>query len=206
MKEMEEIYKHLCEKCMKPTSMNVGLCLDCLIESVKKVGAKVALRDLPDFWIAEMDIKKQAAKLIEEHHKEAATANIAFIFRKKHGKSNSKIMLGTCSKQSEKLKVLHGFDFIIELAFDMWALLGPAQRQALLLYELLHIYKDEDQEGNTVWKTDPHNVEEFDKVIGLWKPDLESMAQAMERHVFKRQLLINESGKYKSSSEAAGLH
>jgi hypothetical protein len=158
-------------------------CLDCVTMDLKS-GVKDATRSLPEFWVADEKTSIMAARIIDEYHPEASNASICYLFQKKHTKTNGKVRLATCAKQSEQQRFLNGFDYVITIAWDMWTVFEENQRQALMLHELLHISK----EGDDVfpdWKIQPHDLEEFAKVVeifGLWKPDVEAMAEAMERY------------------------
>ena len=189
-----------CIRCGKDGAIHGVTCLNCLTLAIKNESPKTLLAAYPDYFPASPDVAEMAAKLINEHHPEASNAKIAYVFRKKHGKTGDKIRLGSCARQSDKQRLMHNYDYIIELAFDMWLLLEPVQREALLLHKLCHVFKDEDESGAPKWKVEPHNVEEFDKVIlvyGLWKPDLESMAKAIWEHQEEHgtQLRLVDSGK-----------
>ncbi|MEN6440920.1 MAG: putative metallopeptidase [Syntrophobacter sp.] len=155
-------------------------CFSCALEELK-AGKKDAVAHLPAFWISDPEVEKMAAKLVSRHHPEAATASICYMMRKKHGSKNGAIVLGKCHKVSPRDKILHGYDYLIILAWDMWMMFNDIEKEALLLHELLHVFKDEKGE-NPAWKIEPHNVEEFSKVIevyGLWKPDLQAFAKAI---------------------------
>ena len=157
-------------------------CFQCAIQEMKS-GKKMAIAHLPDFWMADRAILDLAGRLISAYKPEAANAKICYLFRKKHTKTNGAIKLGTCSKVSAQNRTLHGYDYVIILAWDMWMMLEELQREALLLHELCHVFKA--GEDDAVWKIEPHNVEEFRKVIevyGLWKPDLEAMAASIQKH------------------------
>lgn len=174
-------YATTCPECERNKSPLVngdsrGSCLACIQEAILK-SKPFTLKHLPERWPADEDTIQIAHEIINEKHPIAIGANIAYTFKLKHGEKSGKVVLGTCSKQSEKAKMLHGWDFIIELAWDMWAFLSDDQRSALLLHELCHIHKEDG-----VWKTNAHNVEEFIKVIehhGLWKPDLVAFAKVI---------------------------
>lgn len=165
----------MCE-CGMRRSIYGGPCLRCVERNMRQ-GKPVNFKQLPERWPADSKLFMQAKKLISEHHTEANLASVAYIFKAKHTETNGKIKLGSCKKQSPTNKMLHGWDYIIELAWDMWAFFEPFQRDALLLHELCHIRAD----GS--WKIEPHNVEEFSKVIeiyGLWKPDLVRFAEVIK--------------------------
>jgi len=163
-----------CPKCGENKSVNLGPCLACITKSFQEK-KPLPTKHLPDFWPANADTILMARRIIKEReHKHADAAAIAYLFRAKHAETNGKIKLGACKKQSPTEKLLHGWDYIIEIAWDMWAFFTERQREALLFHELCHVERFDD-----VWKIRSHNVEEFTPVIqvyGLWKPDLESFA------------------------------
>ena len=183
-------YSTPCPSCRAPGATIIGgtpcKCFACAARDLR-AGVKRAVEHLPSFWMCPGEIRELAARLIDEHHPEAVNAKICYLFRKKHSKTNGKITLGKCHKVGQKDKTLHGFDYVIILAWDMWTMLEPIQREALLLHELLHVLKLGEEAAD--WKIQPHDVEEFGKVIevyGLWKPDLEAFASSIYRK--------NESG------------
>lgn len=174
-----------CPSCHRPGAVVIDgqahKCFDCASRDLR-ASKKRAVDHLPPFWRCPSDIRVLAARLIEEHHPEAVNAKICYLFRKKHTKTNGKINLGTCQRVGEKDKTLHGFDYVILLAWDMWVFLEPIQREACLLHEILHVLKLGEEAAD--WKIQPHDVEEFAKVIdvyGIWKPDLEAFAASIYR-------------------------
>jgi len=128
------------------------------------------------------DVIDIAQDLIEKYHTDAAFANICYLFKEKHKKQGSKIITGECSKQSDKLKILHGFDFIIEFAYDIWEQLSDIQKQALVLHELKHIEITEGKSGEIKLRIAKHDLEEFRDVVeifGLYTQDLQAMASVI---------------------------
>jgi len=171
-----------CPKCDDRPSVNMGPCLTC-IEAKLKGGKAISMKHLPERWPAPANVILMAKTLMDQHHPEAVPAAVAILFKAKHGETNGKIKLGSCAKQSSTNKLLHGWDYIIELAWDMWAMFDFRQREALLLHEICHIYQDVSGE-EVAWKIESHNVEEFVRVIdvyGLWKPDLQAFAEAIRK-------------------------
>lgn len=185
----------LCPECNREKSPKIGgttggMCLLCIEDKLKNKKAAL-LEHLPERWPAGADLVMMAKELIIARHPVAKDAAIAYLLKKKHGEQNGKIVLGSCAKQSPKNKMLHGWDFIIEIAWDMWALCDDRQREALLLHELCHIDKEDER-----WKIQPHSVEEHIEVVeayGLWKPDLQAFAQVVneaEAQAESRQMPI----------------
>lgn len=167
-----------CPTCNRERAVNNGDCLYCIEEKLK-AGKNIKTKHLPDRWPASADIVMMAKEIMTKYHQTALEADIAFLMKLKHTLKNGAIVLGTCSKQSDKNKLLHGWDYIIEISWDMWAFFDDNQREALLFHELCHIRSEDD-----AWKIRPHNVEEFSAVIeiyGLWKPDLKDFAEAIRK-------------------------
>lgn len=166
-----------CKRYHSPVGLiSHGPCLRCCEDGLK-LHKPTSLKHLLPLWPADAETIQLAHELIEKHHKKVSGAAVAYLFKTKHTETNGKIKLGSCARQSPKNKLLHGWDFIIELAFDMFALLDDRQREALLLHEIKHIKKAGED-----WAIEPHSVEEHVAVIeayGLWMPDLEAFAAAI---------------------------
>ena len=192
----------LCPKCEREKSpmpgpsggIGGGPCLYC-IEEALRAKKPIMIKHLPERWPADSYLIQMAHDLIKRFHHDAARASIAYLMKAKHGETNGKIVLGSCAKQSRKNKMLHGWDYIIEIAWDMWAMFRQEQREALLLHEIYHICKDGGQ-----WKLESHTVEEHVRVIeayGLWKPDLQAFAEAIrnseEQEEDKQMRIDNEA-------------
>lgn len=136
-----------------------------------------------EYWKAEQEVVDMANGLIQEHHPYVSELNICYLFRSKHGKRAGKIVAGSCKKENGRAKLLHGFDFIVTIAADIFQEMTSEQREALLLHELLHIGCSENKEGEMEFRIQPHDFSGFKKVIelyGLWSEDLESLAVTIE--------------------------
>lgn len=135
-------------------------------------------------WYAKAEAPELIGQqLIAKYHTHLATAKMCYIFRSKAKKSGSKVVLGTASKLSDKLKVLADFDFIIEIGHDEWNSLNPQQQQALVDHELCHCGGEEDEQtGDMKWKILPHDLEEFREIVGrygFWKTDIKDFVQSV---------------------------
>jgi hypothetical protein len=135
-----------------------------------------------NYWKCDDEIVEIAEEMIKLYHPDAAYSNICYLFRAEHSNTGGKIILGTCTKQSDKLKILHGFDFIIEFAYDVWEQLTDIQQKALILHELKHIEITEGKEGQIKLRLCKHDLEEFRDVVeifGLYTQDLQQMASVI---------------------------
>lgn len=134
-----------------------------------------------EYWKAE-EPEEIAKVLVPKFHSHLATAKLAFLFRTKARANGTKIVLGTASRMSDKLKALADFNFIIEIGYDEWRGLDSLQKTALVDHELCHCAGEEDeQNGEMKWKVAPHDVEEFREIVGrygFWKSDLKDFVQS----------------------------
>lgn len=150
-------------------------------------------KDPLKYWKAD-EVADIAKKLVKEFHPHLAGEPILYIFRSEHAESNGKIEFAKAKRVSglnaylanrEDLEELNGAGdgpsekseappiLLIEVAYDVWTQLSPAQREALIDHELCHFGKD-GMKG--------HDVEEFRAVIdrhGLWRPEIEMFAQTI---------------------------
>lgn len=125
-----------------------------------------------------------AEELIAEFHPYLRDCNIGFVFRDEASTSGGKIVLAKTSKVPQNIRPLlqDEIDILVVIAEDQWALLSGEQRKALIDHELCHVTI-----GETGWKTQAHDIEEFKAIIeryGLWNRDLfgarTSIAQAVQ--------------------------
>lgn len=136
-----------------------------------------------EYGMADESIKSLAHELIKLHHREALDAEICYMMRNKHAKTGGKALGGTCQKQTDQQKHLHGYDYIITLAADIWSELNQNGREALLLHEICHVGVEVNDDDEAKMSLRPHDTEEFAKVIevyGLWHNDLQRVADAID--------------------------
>lgn len=158
----------------------------------------MAGREKITYWKAEEDVVNLTNRLMAAHNPKAVHANICILFRSKCAKRGGKVILGKTSKESDKKKLLHGFDYIIELGADSWQELDGKQREALLTHEILHINAVEDEEaaGGIAFGINQHDTEEFRRVIevyGLWTPDLEELGRTIEARALREGATVTSA-------------
>jgi predicted metallopeptidase len=136
-----------------------------------------------EYWKADEVVEEIGKALISQFHTHLATAKVCYLFRTKAKTNGSKVILGTASRMSDKLKALADFDFIIEIGYDEWRNLNITQKQALIDHELCHCGGEEDpQTGAMKWKILPHDLEEFREIVGrygFWKTDIKDFVQSV---------------------------
>ena len=137
-----------------------------------------------------------ARDLIPEHHFHLVEANIQYLFRNGTWYVNRKARAGNAEKCSGKVKHLTGHDFIITINAEIWPRLTDKAKVALVDHELCHCIRNgDDEDGNPIWATEPHTVEDFAAVIrrhGLWDEELKRIGQAMDDFQ-KQQMVIFDS-------------
>lgn len=111
-----------------------------------------------------------AQEVIDSWHPHLKEARIGFIFRDEAAKSKGKTVFATARKPPGWLIVFEDYDFIIEIAEDIWKDLTSKRRLALIDHELCHCIYDDGKAGIM-----GHDFEEFTQIIerhGLWNYDL----------------------------------
>lgn len=110
-----------------------------------------------------------AEKLLKENpdHELIQEARIAYVYRDKATKYRGKVKLGEAHKTSKREGTLHGYDFEIVIAEDMWYTLTDIQKKILVDHELYHCSMD--NKGN--WSVAPHDFEEFLPIIKKYGDD-----------------------------------
>lgn len=124
------------------------------------------------------------------HHPHLLPIRIEYIFRDEAQKDGDHTVWGRAHKVSGWKAMLATEDatdssgcdlFVIELAWDVWRLLSPAQKHALVDHEMCHLGVIVTDEGQHKLVTLRHDVEEFIAIVqrhGLWRPSLADLIAA----------------------------
>lgn len=127
-----------------------------------------------------------AQELVETRHDHLVTASIGFIFRKEAQQSRGKQVWCSVRKPPAWHKGLVKnnpdfeeleYDFVVEIAEDIFADLTSERRKALVDYALCHCGRSKN--GN--WRINPPDVEGFNRNIqeyGFWNAELLSAAHS----------------------------
>lgn len=152
-----------------------------------------------------------AHRLISENHPHLIDVRIEYVFRSEASKSGGRAVWGKARRLSGLNAYLATPEderprpdgdghidevepfFIIEIAEDVWGLISPPQRDALVDHELSHCRIEHTETGpKLVLAT--HDVEEFEEVLrrhGLWRSDLSSFAKVASEFVHEQQELFD---------------
>lgn len=153
--------------------------------------------------INDSGIHRMLKDVVRKWHPEIIDANIALVWQLgMKADADNHVTLGKARKQSDLLRELIDFDFIITINTEMWHRLSDAQRTALLDHECMHctVALDEngeakfDERGRPCWRVRKHDIEEFEDIVhrhGCYKKDLQDFAQAAIDS--KKTPLLNEA-------------
>jgi hypothetical protein len=118
--------------------------------------------------------------------------------------TDGQLQLGACRKRGDLDRELDGFDFIILLNREAFAVLNEKSKRALIDHELTHAQIVNDSDGNPkhddrdrlVCRIRKHDVEEFRVIVerhGAWTQNLAKMAQAAINDASRPLLKIAEA-------------
>ena len=125
-----------------------------------------------------------------QHHEHLLPVRVEYVFRDEAVKNGDHTVWGRAHKVTGMKAMLatadaensNGCDFfIIEIAYDIWRLLSPAQRTALVDHEMCHLGVEVLESGAHKLVLRNHDVEEFVDVVsrhGLWRPILADLVSA----------------------------
>jgi hypothetical protein len=129
-------------------------------------------------------LKEIAEKLIAKDHYHLATARIRYVIKSKATKRGGVPIPGNVYKMGGKFEFLTGFDFVIEVAQEIWNDYSPAQRTALTDHYLARCVGEPDEEDgdDMKWSLRAPPVQEFPEVAerrGAWNDDLVDMQKSL---------------------------
>lgn len=98
-------------------------------------------------------------------------ATILYLSSEHEMKKNKKKVLGQCEKVADKYKWAIPCDFTITIFEPNVEDLTEEQLKILLLHELLHVGIEENKDGEEVYSTIPHDIEDFRLIIDRYGLD-----------------------------------
>lgn len=132
---------------------------------------------------AEEPEKLAKAKVIPQWHSDLKNAKILYLFDEDGMKSKDRIIYAKIRKATPVEHYIDEIDLVLVVNYITWKNLDEKKRLALLDHEFCHVMKDEDKEGNTIYKMLHHDLEEFRAVYdrhGAWSADLEIFADQVQ--------------------------
>ncbi len=145
-------------------------------------------------WKAGDDVYDLMFQLIGQNFPELAILDkkIGIKFREKAGKKGAIPTLSNVGKAPPILDVFGDgeYEFIIELAYDMWVILTDIQKEALMFHCLSGLSVEEvegdDDKNGTGYKTgiNPPDIQAFSDEItkyGNWRPSVDQVKAALKQ-------------------------
>jgi hypothetical protein len=160
-------------------------------------------------WREAPEVQDLAEELIPKHHKRIQlwADEIRYVFRDEAQRSKGRVVFGkahvvkdlACYLANHSAGDDHDFEnagpadmFVIEIAWDVWEQLNPAQRLALVDHELEHLVAQfDDSTLELKRKIRGHDIEEFHAIAqrhGAWEPSLVEFQKALQLPLFARDL------------------
>lgn len=137
---------------------------------------------MAEFYNASSELEDIARGLIEKYHSHLVEAKIKYLLRNGTWNTRKRETWGQAKKVGKEVNFLTGYDFIITVNDEVWGQLNQAEREALLDHELQHCFAGTDDEGNKIWGTMGHDVEDFHAIIrrhGLWSKQLKKLEETL---------------------------
>jgi len=115
-------------------------------------------------------------------------AKICYMFREKASITRDKVIAGRCIRVDDRNYSIHKYDFLIEIAMDLWQEANDDFKKALMDHELGHagIVRDEngelelDDKGRIRTYVNLHDIEEFSDVLARHGAYHEALRQFLQ--------------------------
>jgi len=124
---------------------------------------------------ADKVLEQVAVDIINKVRQDLKHVQICYMFRDTAAITDDKVVAGMCIRVDDRNYTIHGFDFVIEIAKDVWDEADDTFRVALMDHELGHVgirFDADDDDPRRDDKTDRvktfskrHDVEEFEDVL-----------------------------------------
>ena len=148
------------------------------------------------------EVRAVADKLIPKFHQHLIDNDVRvdYVFIDKTPKSKGREIWGRCRKVSSLAAFLandqQGSDpfFVIEISEEIWEVLPPDKREALVDHELCHTLSEIGEEEPKLSMV-PHDLEEFTCIVrrhGLWRDDVEAFVNAARENK-EQKTLVNKT-------------
>ena len=121
------------------------------------------------------DVVDVLREVLHDHHTHLRNANIVCLFTSKARKRNGRVVIASCEAVNETYRYLTDANFIITVFDKAWEMLADEEKRYIIDHELCHAFIGEDKNGEPVYKTVPHDLEEFNEIVeryGLMQRDL----------------------------------
>lgn len=119
-----------------------------------------------------------AARIIRDHRPELADLNLCYMWRDEAvSMGEGRVVAGQCVHVSDRDYAIHGHDFLILFARDVWTAADKEFLPAIVDHELAHVGIRLDEHGDRVVDEDTGRVKTYCR-----HHDIEEFADVLERH------------------------
>ena len=127
-------------------------------------------------------VEALAQQILPTFHAELADAKIKYYFVSEHSMRGGRAISGKARKLSGAAQFLAGgYNFVIEVAMDLWNAMDEAARRATIDHLLEYCTGEEDEEtGEMSWTMREPDVKEFSTILrrhGAYTEDLVGLVQ-----------------------------
>jgi len=170
---------------------------------------------MPITYRIDADLEKLGKEIINKHRPMLGHLKIQYMFRSEASISDDKVIAGRCIKVDDRNRTIHAYDFIIEIAYDLWETATDEFKEALMDHELGHcglrVNPDDEQDilyddaGRPKTYIKTHSIEEFEEVLerhGAYHKNLRQFLVAFAKSKSKKK---TEPGAEPDLTETADL-
>lgn len=125
----------------------------------------------------DQELTDLAKSIIASRRPNLKFVNIAYLFRDAGALSDEKIVPGTCTRCDDRNHVLHGHDFVIEIAEDVWKEATDQFKLAIMDHQLGHVGIKFDPEGRPMMDETTSRIKTY-----VRKHDIEEFSDVLETH------------------------
>lgn len=127
-------------------------------------------------YIQSEELSEIALEVMREFPKiswlrDSKDVNIGYLRSEKTKKRKGRLVLGECIPVKEVYRWCCPYDYLIVIYGPNTAGMTRGQMKILIYHELLHIKVDFDRDGEPVYRTNPHDVEDFRVILDKYGMD-----------------------------------
>ena len=138
-------------------------------------------KQIIEFFMEQSDeLKERIYKCIKENNIDIGKAAICGLMVSPY---ISKETAGRCIRSGKQLKHFSNYDYIIEISQEFWDNVSDKTKQILILHEVLHINIKYKKDGTQIYALNPHDIEDFSKLISKYGVDWIKDIQLVKEHI-----------------------
>jgi hypothetical protein len=140
---------------------------------------------MPKEYVSAESVETVAQGILPTFHAELVEARIRYYFVSEHAMKGGRPVYGKARKMSGAMRYLVDYDFVVEIAMDLWNDLDGPQRTAVVDHLLEYCTGEADEEsGEMKYTMREPDVKEFATILtrhGAWNDTLVGLVQIAQR-------------------------